>query len=272
MKYGLLSLLGGVVLVSVLMAQAPTPPDPPRPEGGKAPAEAQKAPPGDRFVPGGPGFGARGRAGGPAIVPTGPASARSTVQSADRGSAGLTPGLAGPRNFPPLPEAGTAGKMLMLDVLIAETAEPLKQPTAAELLDLARTGKLKSNSRIRLLSLENVPAFTNFAEMAPRVQGRTATGLTVTPIYSDINVGTLVHATTRLEPDGTALIQLNVEKSAIVRNSDPPELREPESISRMLVQSTLRVKLGEPVVLSAGPTNGSDAASQTWVVLQVNVQ
>jgi hypothetical protein len=157
--------------------------------------------------------------------------------------------------------------MLMLDVLIAETAEPLTQPTAAELLALARTGKLKSNARLRLLSLENVPAFTQFGEAANRVSGRTVTGLAMTPIFTTVNVGTVVQATSRLEPDGTALVQLYVEKTALAKSSDPPEVREPEAISRMLAQSTLRVKPGEPVVLSAGPSNGSDAASQTWVVL-----
>jgi hypothetical protein len=162
--------------------------------------------------------------------------------------------------------------MLMLDVLIAETAEPQQQPTAAELLELARTGKLKSNARIRLLSLENVPSYTQFGEMAAKVNGRATTGLGVTPIYTTVSVGTLVQATSRLEPDGRAMIQLQVERSAITKSNDPPELREPEGITRMLAQSTLRAKPGEPVVLSAGPTGGSDAASQTWVVLTVSVQ
>src|SRR5262245_20878491 len=154
MKYGLWSLLSGVVLVSILVAQVPTPTEPSRTEGAQPPAKAQ-TPAGDRGTPFRPGFGTRGA---PQLPP---GSERSTVPP-DRGSVGLNPGLAAPANFRPLPEPGAPGKMLMRDILFPQTAETLSQPTAAVLLDLARTGKLKGNARIRLLTLENVPSFTQF--------------------------------------------------------------------------------------------------------------
>jgi len=269
MKSGLISLLGGLVLVSYLAAQVPAPADPPRTEGGQVPAEAKKTPlspnsgrpgfqttppAGSRGVP----FGARSQS-----VP----APGSTAQT-ERAPAGLPQAGALPRNFPPLPEAG-AGKMLMLEVLIAETAEPLTSPTAAELLDLERKGKLKSSSRIRLLSLDNLPAFTQFGVLASKVSGHTATSRDVLPIYTSVNVGTVVQATTRLDPDGTALIQLYVEQSALQKSETPPERREPEGITRMLFQTSVRAKPGEPLVLTAGPSYGSESSSQQWAVLTV---
>ena len=184
----------------------------------------------------------------------------------ERAPAGLPQAGALPRNFPPLPEAGT-GKMLMLEVLIAETVDPLTNPTAAELLDLERKGKLKSNSRIRLLSLENLPAFTQFGVLASKVSGHAATSRDVVPIYTSVNVGTIVQATTRLDPDGTALIQIYVEQSALQKSDMPPERREPEGITRMLFQTSVRAKPGEPLVLTAGPSYGSESSSQQWAVL-----
>jgi type II secretory pathway component GspD/PulD (secretin) len=157
-------------------------------------------------------------------------------------------------------------------VLIAEMAEPLTQPTATEVLDMERRGKLVSNARVRLLSLENQPAFAQFGEMAARVVGRTTTGLAVTPIYNSVNVGTMLQATSRVEPDGTLLVQVSLEKSALVRSQDAPERREPEAVTRMHTQSTIRLKPGEPTVLSAGPTNGEDAASQTWILVTGTVR
>jgi len=177
------------------------------------------------------------------------------------------PALGLPREFAPLPESASAGRMLMLDVLVAEMDKPLTQPTAADILEMEKNGKLVSKTRIRLLSLENQPSFAQFGELASKVVGRSTTGLSVMPIYNSVNVGTIVQATSRIEADGTALIQVYVQKSAVVRSPDPPELREPEGITRVLGQSTVRAKPGEPVLLSAGPSNGTDAATQTWIVL-----
>src|SRR5207249_2994366 len=102
----------------------PTPTEPPRLEGGQAPAEAQKgAPaPADTARPGGlPGLGGqRGRGAGPfgTRPPLAPPT-QSTAQP-DRGPGGFMPSGPSLRSFAPLPEGGAAGKMVMLDVLIAE--------------------------------------------------------------------------------------------------------------------------------------------------------
>jgi hypothetical protein len=184
-----------------------------------------------------------------------------TTEPAERAGLGL------PRNLAPLPPGTVAGKSLILDVCFAETADPLPQPSASDLLEMERNGKLKSNARVRLLLLENQPAFAQFGELASKVSGHTITNVKVIPIYSSMNVGTMVQATGRIEDDGAILMQVYVEKSGLVPSDEPPETRRPESITRVLAQSTVRLKSGEPTVLSGGPDSGSDSQSQCWIVL-----
>jgi hypothetical protein len=252
MRYAVLGLFCGLALFSSLAAQAPAQPP------GNAPPPGSFQPQGARGSRGAPGgFGAQ------RIPPSGITTQpeRPSSQLLDRADVGL------PREFAPLPESASAGRMLMLDVLVAEMEKTLTQPTAADILEMEKNGKLVGKTHIRLLSLENQPSFAQFGELASKVSGRATTGLSVVPIYNSVNVGTIVQATSRIEADGTALIQVYVQKSALVRSPDPPELREPEGITRISGQSTVRAKAGEPVLLSAGPSNGTDAAAQTWIVL-----
>lgn len=167
----------------------------------------------------------------------------------------------------PLPDDAAKGKMLLLDVCFAQTADNLTQPSAEELLAMEREGKLKSNSRVRLMLLENQTAFAQFGEMANKVIGHTNTGLKITPIWNSANVGTLVQANGKVADDGNIALRIYVEKSELEASDEPPETRKPEDISRLNIQSTVRLKPGEPMVLSSGPADGSGATSQNWIVL-----
>lgn len=193
------------------------------------------------------------------FVPPPPTTTSRTVEPADR------PGLGLPRTMPPLPPGTAAGKSLLLDVCLAQTATALDQPSPAEIFQLERDGKLASTARVRLLFLENIPSFAQFGELANKVSGSTATNTRVLPIYSAVNVGTMVQATGRVDDDGTILLQVYIEKSALAPSSEPPDIRAPESITRMLTQSTVRLKPGEPAVLSGGPA--TSAKSQDWIVI-----
>src|SRR5438552_13874060 len=101
MRYAVLCMIGGLVFVFSLAAQVPTQPP------GNAPPPGSFQPPGGRGSRGGPGgFGTRVPQTGSTVQPP-----RSEIL--DRPEIGL------PRDFAPLPELGTAGRMLMLDVLVA---------------------------------------------------------------------------------------------------------------------------------------------------------
>jgi hypothetical protein len=171
----------------------------------------------------------------------------------------------------PLNEAAANGKSLLLDVCLAKTKEALEQPAATDILAMQRDGTLASKANVRLLLLENLPAFTQFGELANKVSGVTATNTRLLPIYNAVNVGTIVQATGRLADDGTILLQIYIEKSELEPTVEPPETRKPENITRLLAQSTVRLKPGEPVVLSSGPAGASDAKSQNWIVVSCRV-
>jgi hypothetical protein len=167
----------------------------------------------------------------------------------------------------PLPAPGTVGKLVTLEVLITDVSSKLEQPTAAQILELDKAGKLSSSDRLRLASLENMTAFVQFGEKAPRVIGRTNTGLSVTPIFNDVNVGTIVQATARLDDDGSALVQLYVQRSAIAKVSDiSADPLDPKGIAMMTTQTTVRAQPGKPLLISAGPST-SVPGTQTWIVL-----
>ena len=275
---GLLSsgLLGSVIVVGLAVAQAPTtqpaatqPPN--TPPSATQPAARQPPttqPPG--LPPGAGGF--RGRGFQPGAPDTaGRRGAAGAPEAAQRSAASTldSPPL---RNFPPLPESSAAGKLVMLELLLADVAGPFENPTAAKILELEQEGRLSGAARIRLTALENQPAFTQFSERAPRVIGRTNTGLTITPIYNDVNVGTIVQATMRLESDGAALVQVYVQKSAVEKapNAEAGGVPEPQPVSMVTAQSTVRVAPGEPVLISTGPST-TPASHQTWIVLSFRV-
>jgi len=88
--------------------------------------------------------------------------------------------------------------MITFEVLIADLAEALEQPTAASILELEKTGKLSFFTRLKLASLEEQTAIVDFSEMAPRIRGWTVTGRGSTPSYTSMNVGTVVQITTRV--------------------------------------------------------------------------
>lgn len=284
MRIGIGSVAVGLVIVSILAAQEPESKTQERTKSGETPRGEDEAksgkgqerrvqprvPPGTSRVPpgtqksgfrfpSGPPAAQRGFA--PSELESAPSRATRTVDTAER------PGLGLPRNLPALPEGRAAGKSLILDVCFAETKEAVPQPVASELLEMERNGKLKSSARVRLLLLENQPAFAQFGELASKVSGHAMTGQKTVPIYTTMSVGTMVQATGRIEEDGTVLMQIYVEKSGLVPSDEPLETRVPESVTRLLAQSTVRLKPGEPAVLSGGPTGGSDEKSQNWIVV-----
>jgi hypothetical protein len=160
--------------------------------------------------------------------------------------------------------------MVSLEVLIAETDGLLEQPTAAKLLELEKAQKLARAARVRLAALEELPSFTKFTELVPRIIGSTVAGPRVTPNYQDISIGTTVQVTLRFDEEGRALVQLFVERSSIAKaKSQEGAAAEPQGIQTLSAQSTVRAKIGEPLLISAGPST-SAGGSQGWVVLLVS--
>jgi len=169
----------------------------------------------------------------------------------------------------PLPT--TIGKTLTFEVLIAGQFQAIESPTAEKILELEKAGTLDYANRLRLTTLEEQPAFVQFGALMARVIGRTNTGLTVMPIYNDINVGAIVQVTARVAEDGSIVAQLFVEQSFPAGGEegpfDPQANLPPKAIERQFAQSTIRLRPGEPQIVGGRQAAVGQDSSQTWIVV-----
>ena len=107
--------------------------------------------------------------------------------------------------------------------------------------------------------------------LTPRVTGRATTGLSVVPIYSDINIGTIAQMTGRVEDDGSIVAQVFVERSAL--SGGPEEAFDAganlplKSVDRVLTNSTIRLTPGEPQLVGGSQATQDKATSKTWIVV-----
>jgi hypothetical protein len=180
------------------------------------------------------------------------------------------------RPLPPSrPLPAVIGKPLRFEVLIAELNEQGDALTAGEVLALEKAGKLSFAHRMQLMTVESEPAFVQLGALTPRVIGRSTTGLTVVPIYNDINVGTMSQITGRVEDDGSIVAQVYVERSALT--GGPEEAFDPganaphKGVDRVLTSSTLRLRPGEPQVIGSSQATQGQETSKTWIVVTGHV-
>ena len=169
--------------------------------------------------------------------------------------------------------------MVTLEVLIAELPGGLAPPTAAAILELEKAGKLTGRMRVRLAALENQVARVQFGEMVPRVTGRTVRGggFGAIPSYTDVNVGTLVQATSRVDGDGSVIANLTLERSGLAAApraaaaGEPGAEQPPAGIGQLTLQTTVRIKSGEAVIVGGREATSGLETSETWVVVTAQV-
>jgi type II secretion system protein D len=80
---------------------------------------------------------------------------------------------------------------------------------------LERSQRSQIISRPQVQTMDNQTAFVQVGAKVPRIIGATNTGLTVTPIINDINVGIIMQVTPRVSPDGAIVMQIYTEKSTV---------------------------------------------------------
>ncbi|HEY2415109.1 MAG TPA: secretin N-terminal domain-containing protein [Pirellulaceae bacterium] len=80
---------------------------------------------------------------------------------------------------------------------------------------LERSQRSQIISRPQVQTMDNQTAFVQVGAKVPRIIGATNTGLTVTPIINDINVGIIMQVTPRVSPDGAIVMQIYTEKSVV---------------------------------------------------------
>ncbi len=175
-----------------------------------------------------------------------------------------------------------AGKFITLDFVVADVAEGAAAiPTAAAVLELEKAGKLSGLAKFRLTALENQQAMLQFGERVPLVTGRSggfgggrggdfAQGGAV---YSQASIGTMITAVARVDGSGDVIADVKFERSSVApRPADPAEANAaaPQGTNTVSVQTSVRVKPGEPLLVGGRQTGGKDTA-QTWIVLTASV-
>ena len=187
--------------------------------------------------------------------------------------AGQRRGGAAPRFEPP-----AAGRQITLDVLIADLAETMENPTAAKLLELEKSGKLAAATRLRMATLDELPGFIQFGG---RIASRTAPGggrgsfggtppgssAVVSVPSAPQNTSVQLQATTRMEEDGSIVMQIYLER---------PEAAVPQKVTAadasdearrnyaFLSQSTVRLKSGEATLISGRTSGWGSTGSCGW--------
>ena len=240
MRYSLIALFLGLLCDTDILAQ-----DPPPPARGPLPARGAPFP--------------RPGATAPTPVPA------TQSESTPRGSTLSRP----VPSMQPLP--AKIGKALTFEVLIAELYEPIDSPTVNDILALEKAGKLNFINRLQLTSLEEQTAYVQFGALSARVVGRATTGLSVVPIYNDINLGTIAQVTGRVLDDGSIVAQVMVERSALAGGNegpfDPTDLTPPKGIDRLTMNSTIRLKPGEPSMIGGRQATLGRDSFKTWIVI-----
>ena len=177
-------------------------------------------------------------------------------------------------------------RAINLEVVIAdapEAAVEILQPAA--ILALEKTGKLSAVSRFRLTTVEHQKTMVQFGEQVPRAIGRSfigggrgggEAGPRSTANYTDVSIGTMLQAVALVEDDGQVAVNLKLTRSQIVPQKAEGAAEgagefSPSSVATLTVESSLKVKPGEPTLVGGRQTTAGKAAAQTWVVLTASV-
>jgi hypothetical protein len=177
-----------------------------------------------------------------------------------------------------------AGQIVRFEVLIADLTEAMEAPSAAKILELDKAGKLTSLTRFQLTSLEEMPAVIQFGELAPRVSGRSTVavpfrgrgggapaGPQVVPQYTSISVGTTLKVTARVIEEGIIVAQFYLDRTGLAGGPegafDPNDAKPPKPVERIVTDTTLRLKAGEPQVISGQQVGAGNEAARTWIVI-----
>ena len=190
--------------------------------------------------------------------------------------AGQGRGRGGP---PTRPEPPTAGRQITLDVLIADLAVVVENPTAPKILELVKAGNLRAVTWFRMITLDEQPGFVQFGgQPASRNTGfgdRGGPGGPRVPTASN-DGGARLQATTRIEEGGTIVMQIFLERpdSVVPAALTGPDVAT-EDVKRrffFLTQGTVRLRSGEPAVIGSRSVAAGTDITQTVAVVTATVE
>lgn len=174
-----------------------------------------------------------------------------------------------------------AGRLVTVEVLFADVSAAAAgegELSATKILELAKQGKLESATTIKLALLENQQGSIQFGENVPVVTGRQTVpegfpgGRGGGSTYSMQNLGTTVEATSRIEQDGTIVIQLSAERSRQPKprpavDGEPSPAIESRRMTQTTARTTVRLESGKPEIVGGQATTSGDSAVHSYIVL-----
>ena len=185
-------------------------------------------------------------------------------------------------------QAARSGKPIDFEVvLIDRTAGELiheknKNPTAAQLLELEKQGKLSSVQRLKLVTLENVEARLQLGEESPLVTGRTRTGrdgggfpggFQGAETVSYTSLGTLVTITANID-EGKVAAALTFQRTSLMPQKPAEKVEGQEAVSTnyprkgmTTITTSVRLTPGEPTVVSGQQTLTGSSPSELWILI-----
>jgi hypothetical protein len=164
------------------------------------------------------------------------------------------------------------GETSLAEARLAEAPKPIGTPSApADPFRLTRRpAKMETVRRIRLTTMDNIPAFIQMGERVPRVTGVVQSNSGETRSVDLVNVGTILGVTPRIAPDRSVVMEVNVEQSRVgpeeegvpisIAANKAVLIRTPE-IDTAMVQSTITIPEGQSMILGSAVRRGkSDKA------------
>jgi type II secretory pathway component GspD/PulD (secretin) len=127
------------------------------------------------------------------------------------------------------------------------------------------TSEKKDNGELimrgEVCALNNQPATIKIGRQEPRISGVIQSTTGKNNSYNYTNVGTTIHLTPRIAPDGTVAVQLDIEDSrsgpmeegVVISEQKDQQVRTPNT-EMLTYQSTLRLQDGRPMMIY-GATN-----------------
>jgi hypothetical protein len=172
----------------------------------------------------------------------------------------------------------------MLDVLIADLMEPIESPSATNIVELEKAGKLAASTRLQISTIDENPAHfqTGGRPLTRSISGgrggppgqQSSAGFGAGVATTQQLTSVQLQATTLIEKEGTVIMQIYVERpdTAVPRQLITAEGGdESRRTFAFVCQSTLRVKSGVPKVLGARQSVAGNERSQTWIVVTASV-
>ena len=232
---------------------------------------AESDPPLRRFMPGQPGEVFQPRQGPPArqvVIQAEPLS-NSLLVSGPPDAVDEVRQLAGQLDRP-IP-------MVLLEVLIGEApADPATGP--GKLRPAKKPEKMEVVSRMRLTTIENLPARVQVGRNEPTITGVSTTTFGRMNQISHSQLGTVVMVTPRVGPAGVVTMEIDVnhtqfgpaEEGAPLSVSKEGEITRALNHETITAKTTVRVPSGQSVVLG-GQSQRTKPGRDMWIVLTPHV-